>query len=155
MAAEYSPPSTPTESKMAQYTKSSSLSQIRAAVIDERTQNVRYRQRQLLSLHSALRENYNSLTNAILQDTNYTIPEADVEVCLAMRFVREAYDALNFEHSLDLEYSVTKGRDFQDRRVGVGLVLIKPQNDSLLYSIIVPMSAAIGAGNCVILQVRS
>lgn len=134
------------------------MDRLRAAVIDSRAENVRYRQNELQSLHQALRENADRLRLAITQDSHgdqstEASLEAEAEYFLTMSAVREFYASLKFEQSIRDEYLLANATDNSSRRVGKGLVVIKPTSHTRLYSIICPIAAAITAGNCVCLEV--
>jgi acyl-CoA reductase-like NAD-dependent aldehyde dehydrogenase len=137
---------------------SGSLEQLRAAVIDGRTENVRYRQNELQRLHSSLRENATTIIAAISKDAEAISPnirfESEAEYWLAMDGVERQFESLDFEASLKQEYLITTGASNKDRRVGKGLVLIRPSTHTRFYSIIIPLATAITAGNCVALEVR-
>lgn len=136
------------------------MERLRAAVIDGRTANVRYRQNELLSLHSILRENADQICAAIAKDASdgafslsESNSEADIEYYLAMDATRQFYQALDFKHALKEEYLIASGLDNPSWRVGKGLVVIKPTEHTRFYSVICPLAAAIAAGNCVYVQV--
>ena len=78
---------------------------------------------------------------------------AESEFFLAMDSIDKAYQTLDFDNALKLEYSVQEGKDNLSRRVGVGLIAIRPGTNSRLYSIITPLAMAVAAGNCVYLEV--
>lgn len=124
-----------------------------AARIDGRAENIRYRQEQLRQLHSNIVTNRSQLHRSLLKDAGYTKAESDVELAVAMNAIRHHYDSLDFDVSIKQEYSVARGHDYAHRMVGVGIVYIKPADSSSLYAIIAPLSAAIAAGNAVILKV--
>lgn len=130
------------------------LEKLRAAVIDGRTQNVRYRQDELQKLHAALRNNADGILSAISNDTNGPTSEATAEYYLAMSGFKKFYQSLRFEDSIKDEYSIAKGVDAASRRVGKGLVILRPTTHTRFYSIICPIAAAIAAGNCTCLEVR-
>jgi acyl-CoA reductase-like NAD-dependent aldehyde dehydrogenase len=131
------------------------FSSLLAAEIDDRTQNVRYRQKQLLRLHEVLVANRSEAQNAITADSGNTYAEASIEFFLAISELKKHYSALNLEKDLEEEYSVSKGKDAAGRTVGAGMVYIVPTAHTLFYSVISPLSAAIAAGNCVIVEVSS
>jgi acyl-CoA reductase-like NAD-dependent aldehyde dehydrogenase len=126
---------------------------LRGAVIDGRAENVRYRQNQLHQLHASLRDNTERICDAISQDQRTAKEHAEIEFFLAMDSVTKAYEALDFESSLQAEYLVKEGKDNLLRRVGVGLVAIRPGNHNRFYSTVTPLAMAIAAGNCVLLEV--
>lgn len=134
------------------------MDQIRAAVIDGRTANIRYRQNELQSLHQTLRSYVDELLLASTKDScgdgsTEASLEADAEYSHTMSAVKQFYSSLNFEQSHKDEYLLANGADNPSRRVGKGLVVIRPTTHTRLYSIISPIAAAITAGNCVCLEV--
>lgn len=71
-----------------------------------------------------------------------------------MSAIRHFYDSIDFAKELKEECLVTTGVDNVSRRVGVGLVVIRPTTYTRFYSVISPIAAAIAAGNCILLEVR-
>jgi acyl-CoA reductase-like NAD-dependent aldehyde dehydrogenase len=134
------------------------IEQLRAAVVDGRTQNVRYRQNELQSFHETLSNNADKIRAAISQDLNGSSTgvssEAEAEYYYAMSAVKHFYSSLDFEKSLKDEYLLANGADNVSRRVGKGLVIIRPTTHTRFYSIVSPTVAALTAGNCVCLEVR-
>ena len=130
-----------------------STTSIKSAVIDGRTRNPRFIQRQLRRLHDALRQNAQALQNAIISDTNVSVWEATLEISLALATVRRQFMNLDVRVMLEDEYRAASGRDWRTRRSPTGLVYIIPQSHTLLYSIVSALSSAIAAGNCVIIEV--
>ena len=129
------------------------LERLQLAATDRRADNVRYRQDQLQALHKALREAAASIVSALLTDTKSSSAEAETQYYLALEAVRHAYESLHFDEELAKEYSVVHGRNNEERRLGVGIVIIRPTSHTRFYSIITPLAAAVAAGNCVILEV--
>lgn len=133
------------------------IDQLRAAVVDGRTENVRYRQNELQAFHATLRNNSDRIRSAILQD-NYgsstgVSSEVESEFYYAMSAVKQFYSSLDFEQSLKDEYLIANGADNTKRRIGKGLVIIRPTTHTRFYSIVCPIAAAVAAGNCVCLEV--
>lgn len=130
------------------------IDRLQMAVIDGRTENIRYRQDQLQALHTALRNDAGAICNALAKDSQTSSAEVETEYYLAMDAVRHWYDTLNFDEELKKEYApVVEGKDNATRRAGVGLVVIRPTSHTRLYSIIAPLAAAMSAGNCIALEV--
>ncbi|KAJ2901687.1 Aldehyde dehydrogenase dimeric NADP-preferring [Zalerion maritima] len=127
------------------------LGRLRASVVDGRTESIRYRQAQLQDLHKNIREAATGLLSA-LQEDGSTPEEASVEVVLAQDTVRHAYDSLHFHKELKDEYSITEGKNYVNRRAGYGLVVIRPTRHTRLYSVLAPLSAAVAAGNCTVIE---
>lgn len=128
---------------------------VRSAVIDGRAQTPRYIQKQLTQLYDALQKAQPAIQNAIRRDTDYSSVEADSEIFLALKAVRQQYEAFNLEEFLDQEYSLAHAKDNLSRRVPVGCVYIIPSQHSRFYSIVQPACAAIAAGNCVMVEVSA
>ena len=127
---------------------------LRAAVIDRRTENVRWRQNEFQRLHAALREKVDVICEAISKDASSSIADSQKEFYLTMDAIRQSYETLDFDRLLKEEYSIKDGKDNLSRRVGLGLVVIRPTRHTRFYSILTPLVAAIAAGNCVLLEVR-
>ncbi|KAL2280386.1 hypothetical protein FJTKL_12621 [Diaporthe vaccinii] len=128
------------------------IDRLQASVVDGRTENGRYRQDQLQRLHRTLREQASQITAALVADSKSSSSEVDAEYFLGMEAVRHFYDSLDFEKDLKEEYNVVRGEDNLTRRVGAGLVVIRPTSHTRFYSIVTPLAAAIAAGNCIILE---
>lgn len=129
------------------------VERLQASIVDGRTESIRYRQDQLQALHKGLREESDHICSALLADSSLSGAEAEVEYYLAVDAVRHFYDSLDFEGELKAEYNVVFGKDNLRRRVGVGLVVIRPTGHTRFYSIVTPLAAAIAAGNTIILEV--
>ncbi|GAB1215572.1 hypothetical protein ATERTT37_004763 [Aspergillus terreus] len=131
------------------------FSRILSAEIDGRCQNIRYRQNQLHRLQSALVQHVEDLREAIQKDSDNSTEEIQAEICLALSEIRTHYLPLSLEKDLEQEYRVAHGKDNADGKRGAGVVYIVPCSHTMFYSIISALSAAIAAGNCVILEVSS
>jgi acyl-CoA reductase-like NAD-dependent aldehyde dehydrogenase len=140
---------------MASLTSESSLQRLRTSVIDGRAQNSRFKQKQLQSLHAELLVQADAICKSITEDTQNSAAEVETEFYLTMTALKHFYESIDFAQDLKEEYLVTKGVDNTSRTVGAGLVVIRPTTYTRLYSIIVPIAAAIAAGNCILLEVRS
>ncbi|CAO2653587.1 Nn.00g029980.m01.CDS01 [Neocucurbitaria sp. VM-36] len=127
---------------------------IQSAVIDGRAHNPRYIERQLGSLHKALTSNVEALQDAIITDSHVTCNEAQLEIFLAISVVRSLYESISMERAMAEEYSVTRGENLASKRDPVGLIYVRPQSHTLLYSVISPLSNAIVGGNCVIIELK-
>lgn len=134
-------------------TDAAAIERLQMSVVDGRTENGRYRQDQLQSLHRILREEAGQICAALQADSRASASEAEAEYYLAMDAARHFYETLNFEKDLEEEYSVARGKDNLNRRLGVGLVAIRPTSHTRFYSVVTPLAAAIAAGNCVLLEV--
>jgi acyl-CoA reductase-like NAD-dependent aldehyde dehydrogenase len=131
-----------------------SIERLRASITEGRPESVRFRQNEFQRLHAALRENSASICDAISKDESCSTADSEKEFYLTMDALRTFYETLDFDHLLKQEYLVKEGKDNRNRRVGLGLVAIRPSSHSQFYSVLVPLGAAIAAGNCVILEVR-
>jgi acyl-CoA reductase-like NAD-dependent aldehyde dehydrogenase len=140
---------------MASLVSESPLQRLRASVIDGRAQNPRFKQKQLQSLHAELLVQADAICESITEDTQNSAAEVETEFYLTMTALKHFYESIDFSQDLKEEYLVTKGVNNTSRTVGVGLVVIRPTTYTRLYSIIVPIAAAIAAGNCILLEVHS
>lgn len=131
------------------------IERLQITAVDGRAENGRFRQDQLHSLHGALRQEAGRICAALQADSNSSAAEVETEFYLAMEAIRHFYETLDFEKTLKDEYSVTQGKDNVNRRVGVGIVVIRPTSHTRFYSIVNPLAAAIAAGNCALLEVSS
>ncbi|KAH6620559.1 Aldehyde/histidinol dehydrogenase [Boeremia exigua] len=129
------------------------LARLHAAALTARCHNAFFRQKQLKALHDALRQDSNTLKDAIRADTRVPEQEAAREVALALDLVREHYAAIDPATELEREYRVAKGRDAEDQTTPWGVVYIEPlQTHTPLFSAVSALSAALSAGNCVALR---
>lgn len=126
---------------------------IRAAAIDQRTENIFYRQTQLERLTQSLISTTNDISSAIAADYGNSQAEVAIEINLAISAVRRDYASLQPKQAHEDEYLIAAGKDAPSTRKPAGIVYIEPCTHTLFYSVIVPLSAAIAAGNCVIVLV--
>lgn len=130
------------------------LNRIQAGEIDGRARNPRYIQKQLSNLHETLVANAAAIKDAIQADSRFSKAEAELELFLTLNCIKQLWGQFDFHQVIKDEYSVARGEDFTARRVAAGIVYIVPDHHTLLYSVVSPLSAAIVAGNCVIVEVR-
>jgi len=121
-------------------------------VIDGIAITPRFRERQLTALHKALSAARDILIHAITVDDVLTTAEATAEYLLTLNAIKNFHTRVNPKACHDDEYRVAESKDYPDRRIPYGYAYIVPASNSDLYSTIVPISAAIAAGNCVLLH---
>lgn len=126
---------------------------LEAAAIDGRYHNIYHRQVELERLCKALTDNANEIKQAIATDYAHSQSEIAVEYHLTLSAVKRYYASLDPKKAHEEEYLVATGKDARENRVPAGIVYIDPSAYTLFYSTIVPLSAAIAAGNCVVLLV--
>jgi hypothetical protein len=130
------------------------LADLQATALTQRCHNAFFRQKQLKSLHDALRKETSAIKDAIKQDTPVSDAEATAEVALALDIVKEHYSSIDPKKELDEEYQIVNGKDASERRDPWGVVYIELQpKHTPFYSTIVALAAALAAGNCVTLKV--
>ena len=132
---------------------SSPFAALQAAAIDGRTHSIYYRQQQLETLHQALLNHSSEIKQAIAADTDHTPAEIAIEIHLALSALKASYETLQPTKALADEYLIASGKDAPTNRVPYGIAYIEPCTHTLLYSVVAPLSAAIAAGNCVIVLV--
>lgn len=121
-----------------------------------RCHNAFFRQQQLKFLHDLLRSNAAQIVAAIEQDSPVTNAEATTEVAVVLNIVKEHHAAIDPKKELEEEYRVAKGRDALDRTTPWGVVYVEPSLvHTPLFSVVSPLAAALAAGNCVVMKVRS
>ncbi|KAH6987358.1 Aldehyde/histidinol dehydrogenase [Ilyonectria sp. MPI-CAGE-AT-0026] len=130
------------------------IERLQDAVVDGRAETLRFRQNLMHALHLALRTNAADICAAMAKDTGASAAEVDAEFFLAMEAVRHFYDGLDFQKSLEDEYSVARGKDNAGRRVGYGLVVLRPTSHTRFFSIVSPLAAALSAACCVALELQ-
>ncbi|KAK0937098.1 hypothetical protein LTR29_011307 [Friedmanniomyces endolithicus] len=128
---------------------------LRAAAIDGRAHNVFYRQVQLERLCQALISNASKLRDAIATDYGHSPAEITVELNLANSAIRRDYATLEPKAAHQEEYLIASGEDAPNSRRPAGIVYIEPCTHTLLYSVVAPLSAAIAAGNCVVVLLEN
>ncbi|KAH8682856.1 putative PutA family dehydrogenase [Tricladium varicosporioides] len=131
------------------------LQPIREAAIDGRLHNVIYRQTQLEKLQKALITNIASIENAIRNDSGNSEAEVAVESILTLQSVKDYYRLLDADDALNKEYRVVRGDDAPEQVEPIGIAYIVPSGYTTFYSIIVALSAAIAAGNCVVVEIEN
>ena len=128
---------------------------IRAAAVDERAHNNFFRQTQLERLCKVLIARADEIQQAIVADCSHTASEVAVEINLTIAAVKADYASLQPTKAHEAEYLIAAGKDAGETRRPVGIVYIEPATHTLFHSVILPLSAAIAAGNCVIVLVSS
>lgn len=132
------------------------ISNLHSTALSARCHNVFFRQKQLKSLHDVLRNNASDIRDALKQDTRASDAEVTIELALALETVKEHYNAIHSKRELESEYLITNGKDAQDRSEPWGVTFIEPQQSHTpLFSTVAVLSAALRAGNCIALKVRS
>jgi acyl-CoA reductase-like NAD-dependent aldehyde dehydrogenase len=129
------------------------LSRIIAADIDGRVQNTRYRQAQFHRLQTVLVEHVADIQDAIRADSGHSVQEIRAEIALALQELRTHYLSLSLEKDLEVEYRIANGKDSLDGSRGAGIVYIVPCTHTLFFSVISALTAALAAGNCIVLEV--
>ena len=128
------------------------IANIRSSVIDGRAQTPRFRQRQVAALHPVLIRSKDDILSAIISDTRHTRAEAEAQYYVTLQALKSIYLQLDPLKMIESEYTIAKGQSNLQRRVPYGCAYIIPATTSALYSTIVPVAAAIAAGNCVVLE---
>lgn len=131
------------------------LERIDAAAIDRRAHNIRYRQGQLRLLAAFIQKHSDKICEAIARDSGLSKDETVFELYQSVETIRTLYGELDLQAALDEEYSIAKNKDNVSARMPIGIVVIRPGHHSRLFSVISPAAAALAAGNCVVVEVRT
>jgi aldehyde dehydrogenase (NAD+) len=124
-----------------------------SAVADRRTKDLRYRQRQLLSLHRWISKNLTELESAIRADDGLSSTETQFVIALALDELRRSYDSLDLKKELDIEFRIKNGQDNTERMLPEDIVYVIPDNFTLFYSVMSALCTAIAAGSCCVIEV--
>ena len=131
-----------------------SLSRLQEAVTDGRLANVFFRREQLYQLHDALLQSKDAIVQGIVRDSGNTVAEAFAELYATLSAIKSNHDQLQPDTELETEYRISNGKDAPGEREGFGIVLVRPQSHTFVYSVLAPVSAAIAGANCVAVVVR-
>jgi acyl-CoA reductase-like NAD-dependent aldehyde dehydrogenase len=129
------------------------IERLQAAAVDGRAHNIYYRQTELQSLCRSLLDNGDQIRQAIKADYGDTDAEVAVEFSLTISTIKQHYASLQSTKAHEEEYLIAQGKDAPNNRTPAGIVYIEPTWHTLFYSLLVPLSAAVAAGNCVIVLV--
>jgi acyl-CoA reductase-like NAD-dependent aldehyde dehydrogenase len=133
----------------------SPLARLSTSALELLPSSPRHQQSQLSSLHSALRANTDALVSALTSNPfpRLSPAEAEAEYASALDAVRHFYDGIDPKKAHEDEYAIAKGRSNAGRRVGVGIVIVRPGWHTRLWGVVVPVVAAVAGGNSVVLEV--
>ncbi|KAJ5636961.1 uncharacterized protein N7484_010274 [Penicillium longicatenatum] len=130
----------------------SQLKRVCAAATDGRTSNVRFLQSQLKVLHQSILDSREEILEVIASNPLTTETEAEVEFSMAIATVRQHYEAIDFDQAIANEYKIAKGKNNTERRVGHGVVVVRPTTHTRFYGIISATACAIAAGNTFVIE---
>lgn len=130
-----------------------SFPNLHATVTDGRLASPFYRRDQLRQLHEAILKRKDEILDAIRRDSGSTPAEALVEFYLTLSLLKQYYDSVVPQKELEGEYRIANGKDAADARDGTGMVYLEPAAHTFFYSVLVPLCAAVAAGNCVVVLV--
>ena len=128
-------------------------SNVLSAVADRRATDLRYRQRQLNSLHRWVGQHITELKHAIRKDDDLREAEAQLVIALALDELRRNYDSLDLKKELEIEYKINKGQDNEGRRLAEELVYVIPENFTAFFGLLSALCTCITAGSCCIIEV--
>lgn len=128
---------------------SESFSRIEISCLEARPKSIRLRQNLFHSLHSALRSSEKSIKDAIAEDTGHGDWDISLEYTLAISELRAHYNYVDLEEDRKSKKLV----DNLQATTSVGIVYIIPSKRNVFYSVTSALTAALAAGNCVVLEV--
>ncbi|RWA04712.1 hypothetical protein EKO27_g10395 [Xylaria grammica] len=131
------------------------FTRLQETVTDGRLGNSFFRREQLYRLYNGLQQESVAIQDATVRDSGNTPAEALVQLHMAFSIVKSLHNQIKPNEDLEVEYRVSKAQDARDYRIGVGIVVISPQEHTFLYSVLAPLSAAIAAGNAVIVVIEN
>ncbi|KPI44044.1 uncharacterized protein AB675_6158 [Cyphellophora attinorum] len=124
------------------------FSRIEVSRQEGRAQSVRLRQKLFHSLHSAIKASEKAIKEAVQADTGYNDHDVNIEYSLTISELRTHYESLDLRRELDSQKAIEN----LDATTSVGIVYIIPARGNLFYSIVSALTAALAAGNCIILE---
>ncbi|KAK0643005.1 Aldehyde/histidinol dehydrogenase [Cercophora newfieldiana] len=132
----------------------SPLDRLSTSALESLPSSPRHQQSQLSALHSALRAHADALLAAITSNPFPRVSpvEAEIEIASALDAVRHFYDGIDAKREHEAEYALAKGRSDEGRRVGVGIVVVRPGWHTRLWGVVCAVAAAVKGGNCVVLE---
>ncbi|CAH0054432.1 unnamed protein product [Clonostachys solani] len=119
---------------------------------DQRARNVRYRQRQLHLLHGFLRQYATKLCELITKESESTDEETWYEFSATLATISKLFHQLDFEDALKREYAISRNQSNTTNRVPHGIVLVRPGNHTIFYSIFAAVATALAAGSSAALR---
>lgn len=126
-----------------------SFPRIEISCLERRAESVRLIQRQFHALYNALRAAGTSIKYAISADTGYSDVEVRLQYTLAIAELRKHYNGLHLEK----DNASRSLLDNASATTSLGIVYVVPSRRDLFYSVIALLTAALAAGNCVIVEV--
>lgn len=126
-----------------------SFSRIEISSLEGRAQSTRLRQKLFHSLHATLRSSEKTIKEAILADSGHSESEVNLEYALAISELRTHYASVDLEKDLKAQKAVEN----LEATTNVGIVYVIPAKQNLFYSVISALTAALAAGNCVVVEV--
>ncbi|KAK5050465.1 hypothetical protein LTR84_003746 [Exophiala bonariae] len=125
---------------------------IRSTAQDGRTRDLRYKQRQLRSLHEWVSSHSAAIEVAVQQDYNFSVAEAQCLMSQTLNEARIFYDQLDLQRDLNNEYRLRNGQSNEARRVSVGLTYVIPEKWGLFFNAMSVLYACIAAGSCCVIE---
>ena len=125
-----------------------------SAVWDGRSRDLRYRQRQFLSLHHWIVDHTDEIQLAICRDDKVPESEARFVIAAALTDIRTAYDSLDLKEELKEEYSIKRNQANEGRRVPDELVYLTLEKYTIFYCLVNVLTACLAAGSCCLIEVR-
>jgi hypothetical protein len=124
-----------------------------STVWDGRSRDLRYRQRQFLSLHRWIVDHSNEIQLAICRDDKVSECETRFVIAAALTDIRTAYDSLDLKEELKDEYSIKRNEANEGRRVPDELVYLTLEKYTIFYCLVNVLAACLAAGSCCLIEV--
>ena len=128
-------------------------SNVFSAVADRRATDLRFRQRQLRSLHGWIDQHIHDLQEAVCKDDDLWEAEAQLVISNVLDELRTHYDSLDLKQELGVEYRIKTGQDNEVRRLPEELVYVIPHTFTVFFGVLSALCACITAGSCCIVEV--
>lgn len=124
---------------------------IQSSVVDGIALTPRFRERNLAALHRTLESARAEVVAAIRQEGT-TSEEALFQFLLTLSAINTFHGTVDPQSCQKVEYQVARSQDYPDQRRAYGYAYIVPAEADAFYSTIVAVTAALSAGNCVLVE---
>lgn len=126
-----------------------SLSRIEISRLEGRASSIRLRQNQFHRLHDVVTASEAAIKTALSESQGYGEDESALEYALALSELRTHYLSLDLKRSVELSHSL----EDLTATTGVGIIYLIPAEQNPFYSVISVLTAALAAGNCIVIEV--
>jgi hypothetical protein len=135
---------------------SAEVNLVLSTVVDGRAKDLRFRQRQLVSLQQWIVRHTSELEIALNKDSpSHFKNEARFLIARTLLEIKRHYDPLDLKQELKDEYRIMQNRNSVRGYRVEELIYLLPETHTLFFSVLSALAASIAAGSCCLIEVRS